>query len=97
METYLIWSIEHRAWWRPGRMGYTIWLDAAGVYSRDEAMQIVDDATMDWSRGAPNEVPVRIADLPDAARAILANKIAPFEEGRSAASAANPVARAQES
>lgn len=32
-----IWSCEHMAWWRPERSGYTIHIEAAGVYSFEEA------------------------------------------------------------
>ena len=32
-----IWSAEHRAWWRPDRCGYTIHLEADGVYDFAEA------------------------------------------------------------
>lgn len=35
--TVLIWSDEHRAWWRPDRCGYTTIRDRAGVYSFDDA------------------------------------------------------------
>ena len=38
---FLIWSIEHGAWWRPGGMGYTRRLDEAGRYSSTEAEAIV--------------------------------------------------------
>lgn len=68
---YLIWSHEHLAWWRPGRQGYTRSIAAAGVYSRDDAMEIVAGATLDWGAGVPNELPVRIEDLPDSARVLL--------------------------
>jgi hypothetical protein len=38
---YLVWSIEHDAWWRPGWMGYTIALAEAGRYSREEGEKIL--------------------------------------------------------
>ena len=41
---YVIWSFEHDAWWRPGRMGYTKQLAHAGHYSQTEAEQIAADA-----------------------------------------------------
>lgn len=41
---FVIWSFEHDAWWRPGRMRYTTELDAAGRYSEAEAREIVDNA-----------------------------------------------------
>lgn len=44
--TYLIWSIEHDAWWAPGRVGYTRELAAAGRYDEGEARAIVADANV---------------------------------------------------
>jgi hypothetical protein len=40
----LIWSEEHGAWWKPGRIGYTRSIREAGRYSFDEAAEIVDTA-----------------------------------------------------
>lgn len=38
---FLIWSWEHRGWWRPKSYGYTAdWRDA-GRYSWDQAAEIV--------------------------------------------------------
>lgn len=30
-DTYLVWSHEHGAWWRPGGHGYTTHLSDAGL------------------------------------------------------------------
>jgi len=38
---YVIWSFEHRAWWRPARAGYTEELAEAGRYNPVEAGEIV--------------------------------------------------------
>lgn len=43
---YVLWSIEHTAWWRPGRRGYTRDIRAAGRYERLEAREIVRDANI---------------------------------------------------
>ncbi len=43
-DRYVIWSIEHFAWWRPGKMGYTPELAEAGIYDKDEAGAIVQNA-----------------------------------------------------
>lgn len=43
---YVIWSMEHQAWWRPGRMGYSETLDGAGIYSYDAAQRIVTQANL---------------------------------------------------
>ena len=44
--TWLIWSLEHTAWWRPGRWGYTTVLAEAGRYTRAEAEEIVARANI---------------------------------------------------
>lgn len=60
---YLIWSNEHRAWWRPKSQGYTVKTKAAGRYSRAEALSICR-ARDGWDPSrAPDEVPVLAADI----------------------------------
>lgn len=44
---YLVWSNEHQMWWRPGRSGYTPFIEEAGRYSHDDAARIVSSATLD--------------------------------------------------
>jgi hypothetical protein len=56
-ERWLIWSNEHRAWWRPAGHGYTTATHQAGMFSRDEAEAIVRDANR-VPRDPPNEVMV---------------------------------------
>lgn len=47
MNTYfLIWSIEHSAWWQSERCGYTTELFHAGLYTAAEAKEICDDANI---------------------------------------------------
>lgn len=48
---YLIWSNEHRAWWRPNSAGYTIHAEAAGRYPHDKALAICANARDGWQRG----------------------------------------------
>lgn len=62
-ERCLIWSNEHRAWWRPNSCGYTTHLAAAGRYSQAEAAAICRAARGGWKEGTPPpEIPVREAD-----------------------------------
>jgi len=62
-DSYLIWSNEHRAYWKPRSSGYTTSIDGAGIYSRDEALCICGDANMLRCRTyMPNELPVRLED-----------------------------------
>lgn len=62
MGNYLIWSNEHRAWWRPDARGYTLDIERAGRYSRDEAIK--HSRTRDQYKGQPlPELPIREADL----------------------------------
>jgi hypothetical protein len=39
-EPVLIWSGEHRAWWRPNSRGHTVCISAAGRYGLAEALAI---------------------------------------------------------
>lgn len=59
-EEYLVWSNEHRAWWRPSAAGYTVHMEAAGRYTRDDA--IGHSLARDDGK-VPPEIPVRLADL----------------------------------
>lgn len=73
----LIWSHEHGCWWRPDSAGYTNDAKAAGVYSRAEAMLISHRGRDGWRDGCkPDELPVRLSDLPNWARDALANPAA---------------------
>ena len=45
-DLFVIWSIEHGAWWRPGRWGYCETLRGAGRFSRREAKQIIEGANI---------------------------------------------------
>jgi hypothetical protein len=56
-EEYFIWSIEHTAWWRPKKSGYTSSWSCAGRYTKEEAFKI--SARANWS--ALSEVPVPIS------------------------------------
>lgn len=44
---YLIWSNEHRSWWRADHSGYTQLIEEAGRYPRADAEAIVANATVD--------------------------------------------------
>ncbi len=41
---WLVWSIQHGAWWRSGNQGYTGDIRFAGRYDYDEAFRIVEEA-----------------------------------------------------
>jgi hypothetical protein len=45
-DAYVIWSIEHQAWWRPGWMGYCVSLHDAGLYTQREAAEILSRANL---------------------------------------------------
>jgi hypothetical protein len=47
MAAFVIWSNEHRAWWRPTESGYTTVIEEAGRYERVAAEAIVARATCD--------------------------------------------------
>ena len=65
-KNYLIWSNEHRAWWRPESRGYTVHVDEAGIYDRNKALSICAKARDGWEGHIiPSEIPVRQVDVID--------------------------------
>lgn len=59
---YLIWSNEHRAWWRPASLGYTTNIRGAGRYTREQAMGICARAIPGMRDEIPPEIPVLETD-----------------------------------
>lgn len=67
---WLIWSNEHRGWWRPKSAGYTGIIKEAGRYVHDEAFNICMDGGTPraWSTGiGPYELMVLAPEFTDAA------------------------------
>lgn len=63
-EWYLIWSNEHRGWWRAGSHGYTRNLNEAGTYNRETALTICRDAIPTATHiDMISELPVRMTDV----------------------------------
>ena len=60
LPVWMIWSNEHRAWWKPGRSGYTMDYEEAGRYSLEEAVDICEEANAPYFErdncAAPMEV-----------------------------------------
>jgi hypothetical protein len=63
---YVIWSIEHGAWWRPGRSGYTPRVTSAGCYDQTEAEAILARANFVRVNecAIPVECVIPVAELP---------------------------------
>jgi hypothetical protein len=64
-DSYLVWSNEHRGWWRAaGKRGYATGLRGAGRFSREAALSICRGAILQSAHvGSISEVPVRAADV----------------------------------
>ena len=64
-DQYMIWSVEHGAWWGSGGCGYTQHMSQAGHYTRQKAIDICTRAIPGTSTdlGALPELPIRCADL----------------------------------
>ena len=56
---WIIWSIEHDAWWAENHSGYVGKRAYAGEYSFIEALRIVKGANI-GDRDIPNEAMIRI-------------------------------------
>jgi hypothetical protein len=76
---YLVWSNEHRAWWKPAHHGYTRRVEDAGRYDRAEAMSIASRRGGGWPI---EENPFEIAILEaDAVEQAAASQAARAERG----------------
>lgn len=62
-EKWLIYSTEHRAWWKPDWNGYTTKRKEAGLYSFEEACRVVENANIGL-HDVPNESMIK-ANLAD--------------------------------
>lgn len=63
MGDFLIWSEEHRAWWRPYARGYTDSIVQAGRYTAERAAEIVNAANFG---GGFNEIAMPVpAGIPE--------------------------------
>jgi hypothetical protein len=82
-EKFLVWSNEHRAWWRPNSAGYTTNLADAGHYNREDAIKICAHSRDGWhSRVIPSEIPVRLDDVQEAAARDIAALEGVIKKGR---------------
>ena len=55
---WLVWSNEHRMWWRGNHSGYTEAIEEAGRYTHRDAVEIVRQATLDGRLFATRRDPV---------------------------------------
>lgn len=59
VKKWLIWSIEHNAWWASNSRGYTEIRENAGVYSYEDALKIVESANIN-ENDIPNEAMIAL-------------------------------------
>ena len=66
-EPYLIWSRQRSAWWRPNSAGYTQDVRNAGLYSKDEAIDISFTARDGWLDPVqpPTELAIPLSSIPE--------------------------------
>lgn len=74
-EAYLIWSIDHQAWWRPAETGYSESLAGAGAYRPEDAERILATA----NRVAVKEIAVPVGS---AGADIIAERLTGLIEAR---------------
>lgn len=65
IEYYLIWSVEHGAWWGPSCVGYVPGIAQAGRFPRDVALMLCLKAIPGTAArmGALPELPVPLRDV----------------------------------
>lgn len=59
---YIIWSHDHRAWWKPGGWGYTTLTHLAGRFSKEVAEQFVQHANIVAVKEVMMEAPTNAAE-----------------------------------
>ncbi len=65
-DLYLVWSNEHRGWWKLGFAGYSAGLSDAARMSRKEAIAVCRRAIPQSNHlGQIAEIPVRLDDVDD--------------------------------
>lgn len=67
---FLIWSNQHRAWWRPNSRGYTTFAKAAGIYTFEQARGMSWQGRAGWAEDGlvPDELAVPLDAIPEAFR-----------------------------
>jgi hypothetical protein len=67
---WIVWSNEHRAFWRPNRCGYTVRIEQAGRYTKAEAETICNGANYraisNLRSGTPPEIYMPAPEAVDA-------------------------------
>lgn len=85
-EPWVIWSHEHRAYWRAERRGYCDFLIGAGVYSEEEAKAIATEVSRDPSK--QNEARSLASELAPASTGTIGAYLAALDAYRAAVRAA---------
>lgn len=63
---YYIWSNMHKGWWAVAERGYVPGLEGAGVYTRDQAIDICQRSIPNAAHhGQIATIPVRVEDVND--------------------------------
>jgi hypothetical protein len=62
---YVIWSIEHTAWWAPGQQGYVLTVGEAGIYTEAESAAILKRTNYPPGRFNECRIPVEQATALD--------------------------------
>ena len=71
---YLVWSNEHRGWWKGNCHGYAPGLRGASRFTRAEAPEICRRAIAQAAHvGTTSELPVRVEDIDE----FLSSRMAP--------------------
>jgi len=81
-DKYLVWSNQHRAWWRPESRGYTTRVSRAGVYSKAQALRISFKGRDGWheEERVPDELAVPLTSIPENLRPPLSGQMNEGEE-----------------